>query len=64
MSKKKFESLIWLIGAVFFGYYMLLHQKHDSKLYLGNRLVLFKAFCLEGGLCEGGSFVIFLSFGL
>ena len=41
---------------------MLVHRKHDSKLYLGFRPVLFfkkKAFCLEGGLCEGGSFVIF-----
>ena len=40
---------------------MLVHRKHDSKLYLGFRPVPFlkRAFCLEGGLCEGGSFVIF-----
>ena len=47
---------------------MLVHRKHDSKLYLGFRPVLFfffkTAFCLEGRLCEGGSFVIFFSFGL
>ena len=55
------------IGLFFFlGDYMLVHRKHDLKLYLGFRPVPFfkKAFCLEGGLCEGGSFVLFFSFGL
>ena len=30
-----------LIGAVFFGDYMLVHRKHDLKLYLGFHLVPF-----------------------
>ena len=44
---------------------MLVHRKHDSKLHLGFRPVPFfkKAFCLEGGLCEGGSFVNFFPLG-
>ena len=37
----KIESFIRLIRAVLLGDYMLVHQKHDSKLYLGFRPVLF-----------------------
>ena len=50
------------IGLFILGDNMLVHRKHDLKLYLGFRPVSFfkKAFCLGGGLCEGGSFVIFL----
>ena len=42
--------------------YMLVHRRHESELYLGFRLLPFfkkSVLCLEGGLCEGGSFVIF-----
>ena len=35
--KCNFESLIRLTGAVFLVDYMLVHRKHDSKLYLGFR---------------------------
>ena len=41
---------------------MLIDRKDDLELDLGFRQVPFfttKAFCLEGRLCEGGSFVNF-----
>ena len=44
---------------------MLVHRKHNLKLYLGFRPVSFfkQAFCLESELCEGGSFVNFFPLG-
>ena len=64
---KEIESFIRLIGAVFIFRWLYASTSETwfkALFRLPPSAFLKKVFCLEGGLCEGGSFVIFFSFGL